>query len=321
MPEGNHAGFRRLRQLKKGFARIAFQAEEANDFLLHMKIVPVGIDYECYTTYRSTLLVNFGEPMDLAPFYGIYKKNPAIGLNKIKEALAERMKPLMIHIESEKYYTFYDELRKMYRPYGRKRLSLHPKRLYDGFKVDKRLIASVEKFEQSNPEKLEHYSEMMNRFLSDSGKYGFGATEFQKKNISVVTAGLRFILLLLTFPLFVYGLVVNGLQYHLPRFVVKPIKDKQFHSSFKYVLTMLLFPLFYFLETLIFYLVSKQAQNTLWFFVSLPVSAVIAWQWYRHAKITLRLFRFLKIKFKKPAVFNAMKKGYETLIAFADNVF
>ena len=33
LPEGDHSGFRRLRQLKKGICRVAFQSDEATDFI------------------------------------------------------------------------------------------------------------------------------------------------------------------------------------------------------------------------------------------------------------------------------------------------
>ena len=49
LPEGDHAGFRRLRQLKKGICRVAFQAEEAMDFNLNIKIIPVGLEYTNYS--------------------------------------------------------------------------------------------------------------------------------------------------------------------------------------------------------------------------------------------------------------------------------
>jgi 1-acyl-sn-glycerol-3-phosphate acyltransferase len=41
LPEGSHEGVRRLRQLKKGICRIAFQADEATGFNLNIKIIPV----------------------------------------------------------------------------------------------------------------------------------------------------------------------------------------------------------------------------------------------------------------------------------------
>ena len=45
MPEGNHAGYRRLRQLKKGVCRIAFMTEESESFGLDIQIVPVAVEY------------------------------------------------------------------------------------------------------------------------------------------------------------------------------------------------------------------------------------------------------------------------------------
>jgi len=45
LPEGDHSGFRRLRQLKKGICRIAFQSDEATGYNLKIKIIPVGIEF------------------------------------------------------------------------------------------------------------------------------------------------------------------------------------------------------------------------------------------------------------------------------------
>ena len=53
LPEGDHAGFRRLRQLKKGICRVAFQSDEATGFNLKIKIIPVGIEYSNYTQVQT----------------------------------------------------------------------------------------------------------------------------------------------------------------------------------------------------------------------------------------------------------------------------
>ncbi len=57
LPEGNHEGHRRLRQLKKGICRVAFQADEASGFNLNIQIMPVGIEFSHYTRYRQVLTV------------------------------------------------------------------------------------------------------------------------------------------------------------------------------------------------------------------------------------------------------------------------
>jgi len=48
LPEGDHAGFRRLRQLKKGICRVAFHADEASGFSMKIKIIPVGLEFTNY---------------------------------------------------------------------------------------------------------------------------------------------------------------------------------------------------------------------------------------------------------------------------------
>ena len=59
--EGNHDEHWRLRSLQKGFARIAIAAEEKNNWSLGVKIVPVGIQYDSHSKFRSRVLVSFGE--------------------------------------------------------------------------------------------------------------------------------------------------------------------------------------------------------------------------------------------------------------------
>src|SRR5664279_5150698 len=56
LPEGDHAGFRRLRQLKKGICRVAFQSDEATGFNLKVKIIPVGLEFS--KLFRDRILVN-----------------------------------------------------------------------------------------------------------------------------------------------------------------------------------------------------------------------------------------------------------------------
>jgi len=52
-PEATHTDKRRLRPLKKAVPRIAFMAEDKNDFNLDLQIVPVGIYYEDYINAKQ----------------------------------------------------------------------------------------------------------------------------------------------------------------------------------------------------------------------------------------------------------------------------
>ena len=60
-PEGRHSQDPGLLPLRKGIARIALRAAEDVD--KPVVIVPVGLVYEDYTDFRTSLKVNIGEPM------------------------------------------------------------------------------------------------------------------------------------------------------------------------------------------------------------------------------------------------------------------
>jgi 1-acyl-sn-glycerol-3-phosphate acyltransferase len=73
LPEGNHDGHRRLRQLKKGICRIAFSAEEINDYNLNIRLIPVGLEFSHYYRFRQVLTVVYGKPIEVSEYIETYK--------------------------------------------------------------------------------------------------------------------------------------------------------------------------------------------------------------------------------------------------------
>jgi len=100
--EGNHNDQWYLRPLQKGFARIAIAAEERNNWLLDVQIVPVGIQYESHTDFRSRVLVSFGNPISVRQNF-----NNELGaqenLDLLLKKTSEGIKPLMLHIDPSNY--------------------------------------------------------------------------------------------------------------------------------------------------------------------------------------------------------------------------
>src|SRR5918996_136549 len=65
-PEGVSHNEPRLKPLKTGAARIALGAASTGS-QLDVKIVPVGLYYTEKTTFRSSALLRFGEPITVKP--------------------------------------------------------------------------------------------------------------------------------------------------------------------------------------------------------------------------------------------------------------
>ncbi|HPI69717.1 MAG TPA: 1-acyl-sn-glycerol-3-phosphate acyltransferase [Tenuifilaceae bacterium] len=99
MPEGNHGDKKRLRlPLKKGLARIAFQAEEACKGTLDIHVVPVGLDYTHYSRVGSPLHIRFGPPIRVKPMLSAYKKNPATAYKELLDLVAQGIKNEIINV-------------------------------------------------------------------------------------------------------------------------------------------------------------------------------------------------------------------------------
>ena len=96
--------------------------------------------------------------------------------------------------------------------------------------------------------------------------------------------------MLLTLPFFLAGFITSALPYLLPVYLVRNVKDLQFHSSLKSGLGfLLLFPLVYVLETLAFGLISGFPWWAwiLFLLALLPVGQ-LALIWYLRLKKTIR---------------------------------
>ena len=151
-PEGNHGDRRRLRGLVKGLFRIAFMAQEEYGEKQGIVIIPLGINYGHYQNFRSTLLINYGKPIEVADYYSVYAENPVLAINQLKERYAAEVSKLMIDIQTEEYYQTYMSLRTIFNDDMRNRLGITDHSLTGKFKADKAMIAMLDKELASAPE-------------------------------------------------------------------------------------------------------------------------------------------------------------------------
>ncbi len=320
LPEGNHSGLRRLRPLKKGFARMAFQAEEANNFLLDLQIVPVGLDYDNYQKFRSSLIVNFGEPVPVKDYIELYKESPPIALNNIKERLSKHLKPLIVDIESEYNYELYNELRVIYRSRMARILKVDAKNDRNRIYIDQQLIKRLANYEKQHSSSLADFQQSINKFIILRDKFGFTNSIIDQNGISLIDTILSSIALLVTLPLFLYGIINNFLSFWPPLIVAKRIEDPQFKSSIKFVVSLLSFPIFYIIQSLVVLVVFYDWKMTLAYFITLPISATIAWCWHKlFGKIKLG-FKYRRTSIGKNKEFFEMQRLYDEIIMRADNI-
>jgi 1-acyl-sn-glycerol-3-phosphate acyltransferase len=273
LPEGNHEGFRRLRQLKKGICRIAFQADEASDFQLKIKIIPVGLDYSHYTRYRQVLTVVYGKPIEVSEFHDLYKAKPEIALNELRNKLSYEMKRIMVHIESEEDYEAIDELRNLINGRFSDRIR-YPKLFRD------RML--IEKLNHLKDKDLPLYQKICSLSLQVKQKSKELNTDYRllaKKKHPVVWLIAGLFGLLATVPFFIYGNIFNVTFLEIPNLQSRRIKDIQFRSTmkfgFSFALAITLLPLLLIISFIFF-----AWWIVIIFFLSLLLSGLFAWNYY-----------------------------------------
>ena len=308
LPEGDHAGFRRLRQLKKGICRVAFQSDEATGFSLKIKIIPVGLEFSNYSRFRQVLTVAYGKPIEVSDYYESYKVNPERALNELRSRLSDEMKGNMIHIESEEDYGAIDELRSMIN--GRFSDDIRMPKLIR----DRILVNKMNQLRSSDPEL---YGRICSLSLNVKEKTkelntSYRLLEKKKHPLGWLISGM--IGIVITFPLFIYGNIFNLTFLEIPNIQVRKTKDPQFHSSVRYGISLLLafvfLPAYLILSLLLF--------SPLWLgliiFFTLPISGLFAWNYYLQYRRITGGFRIRGLIKNKNEAFNILKRNHTELV-------
>lgn len=318
LPEGNHAGFKYLRPLKKGIARIAFQAEDAANGELNIHIVPVGLEYSNYVRYRSKLLVRIGEPFPVKKYLDLYRQNKAQAYNAVIDELAERMKAEMINIDDTEHY---DEYMLLLQLYPRKKIldSGLPKTQNQQFIISKELIGWIEKL-NTNANPL--YDELMSNTRKLKEKLAVNgirphALPLRKFNAYCL---FWFIPLLIIFsPVALYGFINHFIPIMVPYLLSKKFQDVQFHSSVRHAVGLLLLPLVYLIQTLIVGITASSFVTSLLYLIFLPVSAVILFYWRRYCYKVVGTARLSMFKHRNPADVREIDELHERVMKFMVN--
>ncbi len=312
LPEGNHFGQRRLRTLKKGVARIAFQAEDACNNELKIHIIPVGLNYSNYVNLRSKLLIRFGKPIDISKHLELYRKNPALAYNALIEELEIGMKAEMIQINDEDTYDEYEMLRDIFTPAYLKEKKL-PKHHNSQFEVDKLMIASIDNQKASNPSEFQTLMGDVRTYSGFVKEAGLTISSIQTTSLKLWALLFKLPLLIITLPLFIFGYVNNLIPIGGAYLLSKKIKDPQFISSIRFVVGMILFPIVYIIQISLFWAISGSGIYALCYLASMVLGAVIAYNWRRYFLDSVLEIKLLKQKITKPILINRIKELHDSI--------
>jgi 1-acyl-sn-glycerol-3-phosphate acyltransferase len=307
LPEGDHAGFRRLRQLKKGICRVAFQSDEATGFSLYIKIIPVAIDFSNYARFRQVLTVEYGKPIEVSEYFASYKINPERALNELRSRLSDEMKGIMVHIEEDDYEAI-DELRSMIN--GRFSDDIRFPKLFR----DRILVNKMNKLRTSDPSLYTRICSLSLSIKKKAKELGtdYRLLEKKKHPLGWLIAGM--VGIVITFPLFIYGNIFNLTFLEIPNLQIRKIKDPQFHSSIRYGISLALAFIFLPLYLIISLFIFSSWWLGLLLFLTLPASGLFAWNYYLQYRRIKGGFRIRKMISQKNKEFALLRQNHSELV-------
>ena len=297
-PEARHNNKRSLLPLKKGVPRLAFMAEEKNNFNLNLKIIPAGIYYSDYTKLRSVLHIKFGEAISVKDYENAYKDNPQKAMFLLRDEIKRRIKPLIIDIEDNEMYDTCENLRKLHTDKVEKNCC-KKNNYIENYNLQKSIIETFQNYYKEYPEKSQSIKDKVTKFENYKSKYKISNKCFGFSKYLWLNTILNSILILLSSPIFIYGLLNNLISYFTPRLITSKIKDKQFHSSIKFVWTVFVIPVVYLIQIIIFAIIVPKVFWILAYTFSLPILGYLAKIILEWANSTLEKWRFMMLRRKK----------------------
>ena len=252
-PEGDHSDKRHLRPLKKGLARIAFEAEKKHGCELGLQIIPVGIDYSDYRKFRGRATIIIGDPIEMKSLQESFNENPQKGIRKLNLRIQEGIEPHMIEIPWMEFYDDILNIRTVYIERFHSKSEGSEDSLLSHFDSHKKLISILGEWIKKDKGKIEKITSKVKVYFKTLKKLNLRDHVINNAPYSSLELVLKSIVMIICLPLYLYGVVNNYIIFKIPDyFTIKKIKDTQFRSSIAYVLAfMVLLPLLYTIQTIL----------------------------------------------------------------------
>ena len=246
-PEGNHDLRWRLRPLQKGIAKMLFTAEKERSFELGSKVIPIGIQYEKHTTFRSRVLLTVGSPIGTSDYKENYLANEKVAAKNLLATIQSSIQPLIVDVQpAETYHKIVSHW-------------LANREVYDDLTVqlqeDKKLIATIKSGENI-------------------------VKKIKNPSLSIRSKIIKFAL----FPIILYAWLNHLIPIYAIKYTLKNlIEDQAFVGSMKLAIGMFLTPIAYVFQAWIFYVFTGNVMYSLLYFISLPLAGWV-YLLYRNIK-------------------------------------
>ncbi len=296
--EAAHSGKRQMLAPKKAIPRIAFLAEEKNNFQLNLHIVPVGIYYSHYWHFNRELLVNYGDPIEVGAYEEEFKKDPQKTTLKLRDEISDRLKALIINIQSKTHYDNYELMRELLSAelIGKNQHVDHGAEAR--FYRDQQVIKLLEEKELEQAAEFRALHQQLDHFRESLKKLNITSEQLNQQRITIRYLVAQSLISLTLLPLIMLACLLHLIPFFLPRyFIQNKTKNSEFFSTFQFVVGLLIYPL---VAIGLGFATYRYTGHAVWAilvpaaYLLLGKPAFLGLQYLQELKTNSRLFRFAK---------------------------
>ena len=315
-PEAGHQDKRWLGTFSFGYTKMAFEAAELANFEKEVFILPACNHYSHYFGMQNRMLVKFGTPISLQPYYELYKTKPRTAQREVNKLVREQISGLMLDIRDLDNYDAIDFIRTTYGVDYAKKQGVNPDNLPERLLTDKDLVARLDEAKAQHMEAVEALYQ--DALTLKQGIAQAGITDAHlKAAVNPVTLGFKLLTLLMLLPLWIFSWWPSMLVYWIPMSIFKAkMKDPMFEGTLLFGSAVLFtLPLFSLITLLVVGLNSGWL-TALVYVALFPLIMLFSWKYAMFGKKTLQTMLCLL----KPASVEKLKQIRRSLHKRLDEI-
>ncbi len=324
-PEGTSITERKLRPVKTGAARITLGAEASNNFQLGVNIITIGLNYANPHKFNRDLFINIDTPIRVADYKEQYSIDEYKTVDELTEEIRRKLETLIIAIEDDKTDELVKNIELLYKYKLSKERGISKKDKDAEFILTKGIVEAVDYYQKKNPQHVEIMRSRINEYLNNLSRLGLTDKDIarnQKKSDSFISSNLKALLLIiLGFPIYLYGLINNFLPFEIPGRIARRISSSiEFVGAISMVGGMFTFLIFYTVQIIFVWKYTHWVWLTIVYGLSLPLSGFFTyWYFYTINKIRTK-WMLLMLFYKKSVFISNLIIEREQIIAEFDKV-
>lgn len=283
-PEAGHQDRHWLGTFSYGYTRMAFEAAEMGGFGKEIFILPSCNHYSHYKGLRTEMLVKFGTPISLKPFYELYKTKPRTAQREVNALVREQIKGLMLNIEDLENYDAIDSIRQG--SYGAAYAlcnSLDPFQLPQKLESDKKLVAALAEAKAADQSAVQSVYDGVTAFYKDLKNAGLDEAALDRP-AGAGSLVMQAAVLAVLFPLAVFSLWPSVPAWLIPKYFADKAEDDMFSGTFLIALNALfIFPVLGILTFIVTW-VKTSLLAALIYVAAFPLLCLFEWSYVKWFK-------------------------------------